>query len=39
MEVSLRSTNVDTGEVIFSREKFKESKNEEEKGKTKTKKR
>lgn len=39
MEVSLRSTDVDAGEVIFSREKFKEYKNEEEKGKTKTKKR
>ena len=39
LDVHLRKINVDAGEVIFSREKFKEYKNEEEKGKTKTKKR
>ena len=39
LDVHLRKINVDAGEVILSREKFKEYKNEEEKGKTKTKKR
>lgn len=35
MEVHLRKVNTDTGEIIFSRDKFKEHEYEEEKGKRK----
>lgn len=37
MEVSLKNTNVNTGEIVFSRDKFKEYSYEEEKGKKKVK--